>query len=380
MPQQASLATKAGIVILAGVVLLVGFSLRSTGRNWFYEGYEVSAEFDTAKGIEPGSQVVLAGVPIGQVSRLQIVPDARRIRLTLLIDQERRIAEDAVASIRLRTLLGNYHIYINHGSPQAPALQAGDSLQTETYADITETLQELGEAAGGLGKIGEGSEGVFASIQGDTEELFEKLNEMVEENRDNLLKTTESFAEAGQSFQDAGPKFNELLDRMLELASGLQEGEGTIGKLAQSDEVYEQILDVTTNLQQFSHDLNASSGTLAMLVHDEELGRKVAETFDNVNAASGKIRALIDRNDERIDQALESVGEAMPKLNQGLDHFVSIGRKIDEGEGTLGKLVNDPELYDSVRDAVNQIRRTFEEGEEQTVMRTFLGVFFGSVI
>ncbi len=100
----------------------------------------------------------------------------------------------------------------------------------------------------------------------------------------------------------------------------------------------------------------------------------------DVNAASSKIRALIDRNDERIDQALESVGEAMPKLDQGLDHFVSIGRKIDEGKGTLGKLVNDPELYDSVRDAVNQIRRTFEEGEEQTVMRTFLGVFFGSVI
>ena len=41
---------------------------------------------------------------------------------------------------------------------------------------------------------------------------------------------------------------------------------------------------------------------------------------------------------------------------------------------------NDDALYDEIRAAVGQVRKTFEEGEEQSVLRTFMGVFFGSMM
>ena len=374
MSQQTSIAVKAGIVILAGLILLLGFSFRSSGRGWFNKQvYEIDASFEAAKGLEVGSTVVLAGVPIGQVRTIAINPQKNNVIMRLAIREPNRIATDAVGTIRLKTLLGNYQLYITPGTPGAPTLEAGTVLTTEDSKDIQDTLQELGRVAEGFGKIGEGSDGLFASIQDDTKALFEQLSQVIEENRENLSKTTASFA-------DAAPKFDELMDSLTRLSQNIEQGKGTLGKLTQDDELYAQVSKLLDNLEQFSNDLNSGKGTLARLMHDEELGNKIDETFTNVSAASGKIRETIDRNEAQIDQALASAGSALPKLDDGMDHFVSIGRKIDEGEGTLGKMVNDPELYDNVRDAVAQIRRTFEEGEEQTVMRTFLGVFFGSVI
>ena len=374
MSQQTSIAVKAGIVILAGLILLLGFSFRTSGRGWFNKQvYEIDASFEAAKGLEVGSTVVLAGVPIGQVRTIAINPQKNNVIMRLAIREPNRIATDAVGTIRLKTLLGNYQLYITPGTPGAPTLEAGTVLTTEDSKDIQDTLQELGRVAEGFGKIGEGSDGLFASIQDDTKALFEQLSQVIEENRENLSKTTASFA-------DAAPKFDELMDSLTRLSQNIEQGKGTLGKLTQDDELYAQVSKLLDNLEQFSNDLNSGKGTLARLMHDEELGNKIDETFTNVSAASGKIRETIDRNEAQIDQALASAGSALPKLDDGMDHFVSIGRKIDEGEGTLGKMVNDPELYDNVRDAVAQIRRTFEEGEEQTVMRTFLGVFFGSVI
>ena len=113
-----------------------------------------------------------------------------------------------------------------------------------------------------------------------------------------------------------------------------------------------------------------------------DLPLEASQELRSLRAFRFEVRGFGERTPSRSGAcpSLASAGSALPKLDEGMDRFVSIGRKIDEGEGTLGKMVNDPELYDNVRDAVAQIRRTFEEGEEQTVMRTFLSVFFGSVI
>ncbi|HQH12470.1 MAG TPA: hypothetical protein PLS31_08595, partial [Candidatus Sumerlaeota bacterium] len=57
-----------------------------------------------------------------------------------------------------------------------------------------------------------------------------------------------------------------------------------------------------------------------------------------------------------------------------------ISQKVNEGNGTLGKLVNDPSLFDNANTAVTQIKAQFEEAEEQSVVRTFLSIVLGPVM
>jgi phospholipid/cholesterol/gamma-HCH transport system substrate-binding protein len=283
------------------------------------------------------------------------------------IDQPNKIASDAVGSIRLKTLLGTYQIYVTLGSPTAPPLNSGDMLKTENYKDIQDTLQDLGSG------FGAGSKDLFASVNENQRKFFDQIQKVIDENRDNVRRTTSALAEAG-------PKVNELMDRASRIARKIEEGSGTLGLLMSDDKLYGQIRRVADNAEKFTASLNNGQGTLSRLVTDPALGDKLDATLTNAQAATGKVRGILERNEADIDKAIKAAGGALPKFEKGMDQFISIGAKIDRGDGTLGKLVNDPELYNSVRDAVGQIRRTFEEGEEQGVMRTFMGVFFGSAL
>lgn len=369
MNKTASLATQAGVVIVAGLVLLIGFSFRAGGGGWFDTGYRIYAEFESAKGIESGSPVVLAGVPIGQVRTMEVVPEKRAVRMTLGINEPHRIARDAKGSIQLKTLLGTYEINVTYGTPEQGHLEDGDTIETETVKGITEILADLG-------KMGESAEGMLGGLQEDAGALLTKLEEVVDENRENIKQTTDALA-------NAAPEIEELVGNLKEVSRKMAEGEGTIGRLLSDEQLYEEVQTIVRDVADFTATLDNEDSILAMLTRDPEQREKLEQITENVRSLSSRLEDVVARNEQNIDRALEGladIDQITPRVGEGVDHFVSIARKIDEGEGTLGKLVNDPEVYNNLRDAVAQIRRTFEEGEEQGVMRTFLSVVFGALL
>ena len=64
--------------------------------------------------------------PIGQVESMSVIPHEGKVLAKLLIDAPNRIPADAIGSIRLKTLLGNYQVYITHGSRESLFLNPGD--------------------------------------------------------------------------------------------------------------------------------------------------------------------------------------------------------------------------------------------------------------
>jgi hypothetical protein len=46
----------------------------------------------------------------------------------------------------------------------------------------------------------------------------------------------------------------------------------------------------------------------------------------------------------------------------------------------MGKMIKDEELYNEVKGAVKDVREAFRAGEEQTVLRSVLGVLFGALL
>ena len=74
---------------------------------------------------------------------------------------------------------------------------------------------------------------------------------------------------------------------------------------------------------------------------------------------------LSDLRSERSMIAAISGGESAQKFNQTLDklasgatHFESVAKKIDQGQGTLGALVNDSSLYDDMRALMGRANRS----------------------
>jgi phospholipid/cholesterol/gamma-HCH transport system substrate-binding protein len=99
--------------------------------------------------------------------------------------------------------------------------------------------------------------------------------------------------------------------------------------------------------------MNNGSGALPALLSDPEGKRKVYALLDNLALATASL-AKVTENLEKGSGALpillhdEKFGREFTKnLLQFSEQLDSIGRKLDQGQGTAGKLINDPALFDA---------------------------------
>ena len=104
-----------------------------------------------------------------------------------------------------------------------------------------------------------------------------------------------------------------------------------------------------------------TSEQLKMAVSENRMLLK--ETMQNLNAASRTAKSLTTDREAQLRRTLDSFersAEGMEKLTVKLDSLRGtlqrVSDKIDDGEGALGKLVNDPRLYDDARDTVAEFR------------------------
>jgi len=89
----------------------------------------------------------------------------------------------------------------------------------------------------------------------------------------------------------------------------------------------------------------------------------------DVEVISEKMRGWTERNEDNMDRIAQNLAELTENLNriikqggddvqESMDRIASITRKIDEGRGTLGKLVNDKTTIDKLNTAVDNLNET----------------------
>ena len=94
----------------------------------------------------------------------------------------------------------------------------------------------------------------------------------------------------------------------------------------------------------------------------------ISQMVDELDKVGGSLRTLADSLNENQDRLLKTVSEMLEENRQGLAQTVKnlggITDKLNSGQGTLGKLLADPTLYDeaaatlaSLRDSFGDIRK-----------------------
>ena len=109
--------------VMGGVVLLVaaGFIVLAfqSGTISSPGGYQVTAEFDNASGLGPGSEVRMSGVKIGTVTNQSLDPDTFFAVITLNIsDESIKLPRDTSARIIADGLLGSNFIALEPGGDE----------------------------------------------------------------------------------------------------------------------------------------------------------------------------------------------------------------------------------------------------------------------
>jgi phospholipid/cholesterol/gamma-HCH transport system substrate-binding protein len=128
-----------GIFVLVGLVCLGYLAIRLGKLEVFgAQGYVVFADFVSVAGLKLGDPVEIAGVKVGKVDGMGLADD--RARLRLRVNEDVKLQEDVIASVRARGLIGDKFVLISPGGSDKVIPPGGRIRETESPPDIPDLI------------------------------------------------------------------------------------------------------------------------------------------------------------------------------------------------------------------------------------------------
>lgn len=366
---------RVGIFVLVGLIILGFLILNSTGDlNPFEKKLHLKARFPTADGLRDGAEVVLAGVHIGKVEKVVLLPpdspEDAKVEAVLVVDQKldgqpisERIRTDSTAQLVATSLLANDKmINISPGTPKGSPVAENHVLNstaamsinqlTQTGNELLQQINKLAVPANEILTKANNGEGTLGRIVND-ESLYKNLDTTVAETRSTMLR-----------LQTTIDKVNR--------------GEGSAGKLLNDPELYNNLNRTVARLDAISIDLRAGRGTAGKFLTDERLYDDLRSAIGDLRASTAKINGVADdfrsiTNDLQAgrgtagkflkdEQLYDDARNTIAKFNTTTDKFNLLLDSAQNGKGTIGKLLTDETLYNNINQTTSNINQITTEG------------------
>jgi phospholipid/cholesterol/gamma-HCH transport system substrate-binding protein len=90
----------------------------------------------------------------------------------------------------------------------------------------------------------------------------------------------------------------------------------------------------------------------------EEILASVKKVADRLAEGEGTVGKLLKEEQvyESVKAVTDELKETAPRLNRTMANLEEITAKINQGEGTIGKLVNDEEVYNSAQETLSSVK------------------------
>lgn len=280
---------KVGIIVTAALVCAIWGINYLKGRDLFSLTNTYYAVYPQVNGLYKSNLVKLNGYKIGQVTGITYLPDnSGRIKVKMEVSSKVFVSSDSKASIASADLLGTKEIQIQLGTSKTPA-NDGDSLTAIMELGLTETLGNQ------VGPVKEKFEKLMVSI----DSLATNLNTVLgTKNKEHLTKSFSSLEVTMKNLES----ITVSLDKMMQSGGSAN--------------------SALNNFSDISKTIKENNAQLDKIIDN------AASISDSLNQAN-------------LKSTIENLNSAITELKETLS-------KINNGEGSLGKLVNDKQLYDNL--------------------------------
>ncbi len=293
-----NLAQVGTLTVVAAVVFTLLF-LWLTDRGLSLTRSDLYVRLPTAEGLKKGDPVFFRGVPVGEVRSLDFAEDGGVIVRNRL---KRRVPlrADATAALAAVDIFGSQSVVLSGGTAAAPPLTDGDTILGEPPSSLAGQIEALGEHAEAVGTRAARLLGdttirlVHGSLSGTVGTTL-RLQELLGDARMVLTTQNANVTAATASLQ-------ELLDNAHAILA------------AQN-----------ANVTAATANAAALTANLSRATEGEELSLVIA----NLEQATANLAVMT-----------ASMGDASASLASALE-------KLNDGQGTAGRMLNDPVLYES---------------------------------
>ena len=153
----------AAVILVAVGFVVFAFSATEIGS---VDGYRVTARFDDAQGVNPGTDVRMAGVKIGSVVRQELNPETYFAEVTIAIQDDIRLPQDTSARIVPEGLLGGNYVNLEPGGAEETIPDGGQIQYTQGSVNLVDLIGRFMFSAGDSGSGGGGGASGGGSVPG----------------------------------------------------------------------------------------------------------------------------------------------------------------------------------------------------------------------
>jgi len=343
----------AGLIALFGIsVLLVGKKQQLFVRQVFYK-----AQFVHVGGLVAGAPVWLNGVVVGSVEEVTLPPDPtqREILVTFNVDAKvaRRVRADSQVAIRTLGLLGDRYLEVTSGSPSQPKLKDGSEVQSVELTDVAAVLSQGGDVVGNV-----------LAISGSLRRILDRV-----EKGEGLIGELTMNPESGKV---TVARFVSLLEQVDGLLRDVRAGRGVLGKLLTDPKLETQLVDDIAGMaaagrrvaEAVASDLERDDSMVAALLRDPQGKARIERVLDGAGAAAESIVAVgkeLNEGDGTLARLLKDgdlAADFLDNLAALTKTLRSVADKLDRGDGTAGRMLNDPQLWEDLEHVVRGVNES----------------------
>lgn len=139
------MTTKRRDELLVGLLLLVAVVLGIGGTIWIARGglargYPLYASFAWGVGVKPGQPVMLAGVQVGFIEKVELIPDGT-LGVTMQVQQQYRVPSGTTATVQANGIFGDMLVALTPQRGVTGRIEPGDTVPTgEASPSMAELL------------------------------------------------------------------------------------------------------------------------------------------------------------------------------------------------------------------------------------------------
>lgn len=331
-------------------ILMVFLFFIGSEQKIFARKNEYEVRLENVTGLSQGNPVRMSGVTIGTIRDIKLPqdPKQKQVEILLMIDRNyaERIRGDSRARLKkLGLLTGDSYIDVSPGTPRFPSLDPGSIIPAQRGTDVEALITSGEDLVENLVQISFSLKNILQRV----------------DRGEGLLGEITTAPETKQRLTDT---LLTTLNKTNAALAHMESGNGVVGKLIYDDKYGEELTAsisgaaksmqvLTAKIQQ---SFESGDGVVPALLNDAEGKRRVYELVENLRTSSANLAAftaslqtgqgLVPRllNDKEYgDQALGEFTALVRQLNE-------LVAKINKGEGTAGRLIADPAVYESVND------------------------------
>ncbi|MDR1052920.1 MAG: MlaD family protein [Planctomycetaceae bacterium] len=324
--------------IISLIVLAIYFGKGESVR--FGEEYTIKVRFQRTPGITKRSPVYKSGIKIGVVSNVELVDEDREVEITIRLPEARKIYTNEECRVRQTMITGDATLefvkdinfkgeieLVGRDSPPLVGQESGDILRsfTNLEGDLNKTLQVISVAVESISEFVDRANIIIGSRE-DAKVRHDRIDEVVAELQQTMLAIRTFSNQTSGLIND--PELQKDVKRIISSLPAI---------LDKSQSIF--------------------SNAELLLSDSREFVKRGSESLGKVDRVVDSVNKITDKAQNDVPEIMESVKNTATKLQSLFDELITIVKAFQNTDGTLGKILNDPEAYHKLLQTLDNVEK-----------------------